>query len=96
MAQPQGVNTRWVATIGAVSTLLLIVAVAGTQAWYYNAAAAEQQRKFEGDVYWDLAAARLDQQERLHRYRWVDQTKLIAAVPIERAIELTVQRYNIR
>ena len=82
--------------IGAVSSLLLIASIAGTQAWYYNAAAAEQKRKFEGDVYWDLAAARLDQQERLHRYRWVDQSQLIAAVPIDRAIELTVLRYKNR
>ncbi|MCO6436287.1 MAG: hypothetical protein J5J06_04280 [Phycisphaerae bacterium] len=96
MAQPQGVNTRLIVVVGIVSTLLLIISVAGIQAAYFNAAAAEEKRKFENDVYWELADARLDQQEKLNKYRWVDQSKQIAAIPIDRAIELTAKRYHSR
>ncbi len=54
-----------------------------------------EQRVFA--VKYDEGQAELArQQAALHSYRWVDKSKGIVAIPIDRAIELTVQEYNAR
>jgi hypothetical protein len=40
----------------------------------------------------DLAAYRAREQQRLHSYRWVDRSTGVVSIPIERAMELVVQR----
>ena len=54
-----------------------------------------EQRVFA--VKYDEGQAELArQQAALHSYRWVDRKKGIVAIPIDRAIELTVREYTAR
>lgn len=40
----------------------------------------------------DLAAFRAEEEQKLHTYGWVDRSNGVVRVPVERAIELTLQR----
>ncbi len=80
--------------IGSVSTVLLIVVVFALQAWFYYEQHNEQVRKEANNPNWVLREVKLKQQEKINSYRWVDQQKQIAAIPIDQAIKLTAQSLN--
>ena len=80
--------------IGSVSTVLLIVGVFALQAWFYYEQHNEQVRKEANNPNWVLREVKLKQQEKINSYRWVDQQKQIASIPIDQAIKLTAQSLN--
>ena len=92
MVQEPGIKVGSVVMVGVVSALLLLTIVIGLQAWYYYEYDLEQTRKNSGAVVWDLANLRLDQQENINRYGWVDKNTGKVAIPIDRAMALTAER----
>ena len=80
--------------VGSVSTILLIVVVFALQAWFYYELDTEKKLKEANNPNWVLREVKLKQQEKINSYRWVDQQKKIASIPIDRAIELSAQSLN--
>ncbi|MBL4702436.1 MAG: hypothetical protein JKX85_14395 [Phycisphaeraceae bacterium] len=77
--------------VGSVSTVLLIVVIFATQAWFYYEQKAEIASKEAANPNWALRDINLKQHEKINNYRWMDQKKQIAAIPIDDAIKLTAK-----
>jgi hypothetical protein len=73
--------------IGAVGTILVVVAVFVIQGLYERRQRFEFQRKIVSQTPRDLREARAAQLERFQP-RWIDKDAGIVALPIERAMEL--------
>ncbi len=74
----------------AFGSILVFVVILGLQALFFNAEEAERRAKTFGPSE-ELTRLRATQLDRLHSYRWVDASKGVAAIPIERAMELTAR-----
>lgn len=85
---PSAAPTIAFGILGAVLVLVIIIAV---QALYYSEQKREDIRKSVAPAPEELTRLRAEQLEQIHSYRWVDQTKGIVAIPIERAMELTAR-----
>ena len=90
--QSDDINIPLVVASVAVSAILLFVIVTWIQAWYYNTLSADEQATFA--PYATVVQTRATQQEQLTQTRWVDQAKGEAAIPIDKAIDLTVAEYQ--
>lgn len=91
MAEKQNVNIQLLVAIGSISTVLLIVLVVGVQAWFGAELRRETEEKQSNVVQWKLKDLRLEQESKLQGYRWVDREAGTVAIPIERAMEITVR-----
>ncbi len=91
MAMPDEIDTPKLAVIGVVGTIVVLLVVFGVQVLYYYWT--REVRVAENVRHKDSALARYEaeQQEKLHRTAWVDQKTGKVAIPIERAMELTVR-----
>jgi len=81
--------TTLVVVVGAVLTF---VAVVFLQAVFYRAETAEYERKVVNESPKKLRSARAEQSAVLNEYRWVDRENGVVAIPIERAMEILVER----
>lgn len=99
MALKQEVNVPLIVTIGVVSTVVVLVLILGTEAWYESeadaqfTAAALEYRDFQSpdlnhQTLLDLKKA---QEANINSYRWVDKSKGIVTMPIDDAIKLMIQ-----
>jgi hypothetical protein len=88
---PRSSLTLIVGVIGAVIVFLICVLL---QALFVATSRAEQQRKIWDTQPAELRSINAEQLERLNDYRWVDQQAGVAAIPIERAMELVVEDYE--
>lgn len=77
-----------VTLVGIILALLVVLSIFGVEAAYYVIAAREHEVKVVNTENPDLKAYREEQAQKLSTWRWVDREKGIAAIPIERAIEL--------
>ena len=92
--EKENVDIPTLIAVGAVSSVLLVVVVFALQAWFYYEQKTEQAVKEAANPNWALREVQLKHQEKINSYRWVDQEKQIASIPIDRAIELTAQSYK--
>lgn len=74
-----------------VGTIVLVIVVLLLEALYHRTAEAELYRKVIAEQPQELRSVHARQLEQLQGYRWIDQTNGIAAIPIDRAIELVVE-----
>ena len=91
MAHEDEVNTPMVAVVGVFAVVLLLVIVVGLQVLYATMTQAELARKDSPIASPALADYVSQQRERLDGYRWVDQTKGVVAIPIDKAMDLVVR-----
>jgi hypothetical protein len=77
------------ALLGALGTLLALAVIASIQAFYYWSDKAERARA-TAHALDELVRLRTEQREALASYRWLDQPKGVAAIPIDRAMQLVV------
>ena len=91
MAMPDEIDTPKLAVIGVVGTIVILLIVFAVQVLYYYWN--RQLDVAENVQHKDQALARYEaeQQEKLHRTAWIDQKTGKVAIPIERAMELTVR-----
>ncbi|MBK7878315.1 MAG: hypothetical protein IPJ77_21885 [Planctomycetes bacterium] len=81
---------------GAVlGTLVAFAAVAGAVAFVVPALYRQHEATLRAERGWtatpvDTRQARVAQEERLARYAWIDKTKGVVALPIDRAMELVL------
>lgn len=85
-------NCTCVYILGALGTLLVAgavvyVAYSYTKPADLSAARAAERRN-------NLAVLKQSNAEVLHSYGWVDQTKGVVRLPVERAVELTLQEWQ--
>jgi hypothetical protein len=84
-------NPSLTALVGVLGALVLVAVVILLQAFFYWAEKGETARKTAAQAPVELARLRASQQEILGTYRWIDQPKGVAAIPIERAMALVLQ-----
>lgn len=91
MAQKDNSNAQVILTIGAVSGFTVIVLVIGLQAWFLSEEQTELQVKQGQSVNMELVETRVTQEANINTYRWIDQSKRVAAIPIEQAMKLLIE-----
>jgi hypothetical protein len=90
MATRDDVNTPVIAVVGLISALVFFASILLLQVMFYRIEARQRYEKDISQPPAELTALVQRQQARLAEYRWVDEKKRIAAIPIERAMELVV------
>jgi len=85
-AQADDINVGLVAIIGVFSAALLFVLIVLIQAWFYNWNESERVDKASASV--ELQQALASQQDKMNRYRLLDPSGKVRAIPIERAMEV--------
>jgi hypothetical protein len=94
MSEPDNANTPLIAVIGIVGTLLTIAIVLALHSLYM---AADENERFVKDVSRapeELSNLRAEQLGQLNGYRWrMDNKNRVVAIPIDRAMDLTVQEF---
>lgn len=89
-------NIPLIATVAAVSSLLVIVIVLSVQAWFTYEQGLQRELKANRVTNQELRDLQQQQQAGIDSYRWVDNNQKTVAVPIGRAMELTVEHYSQR
>jgi hypothetical protein len=84
---PRATTTIVVLAFGSILVFVIILAL---QTLFFSAQEAERQVKTFGPPE-ELSRLRAGQLERLNAYRWVDASKGVVAIPIDRAMELVVR-----
>jgi hypothetical protein len=87
-SDPKSVSTL---LVGAVGMVLLVVLILLVEVLYQRTSRAETFRKVISEQPLELRQAQAEQLEQLNEYRWVNQQEGVAAIPIERAIDLVVE-----
>ena len=78
-----------------VATCITIVTVIfGVNEYYDKALRGELERKVSEENNTMLKTLRADEQKKLSSYQWVDKTKNVVRVPLDRARELTLAAYD--
>jgi hypothetical protein len=94
-APPRGQDIRFgfvflMLFVGAVVIFCLIM---GIQAWFKYEQGLELQAKSLDQTNWELNDLRTTQVQKITSWRWIDQKSGVTAVPIERAMTMTVTHY---
>jgi hypothetical protein len=77
--------------VGAVGMILLMVIVLLVEVLYHRTTQAEVYRKVISEQPLELRQLQAEQLEQLNGYRWVSEPEGVAAIPIDRAVELIVE-----
>jgi hypothetical protein len=77
--------------VGAVGMILLMVIVLLVEVLFYRTSEAEIYRKVISEQPLELRQIQAEQREQLNGYRWVSEPNGVAAIPIDRAIDLVVE-----
>src|SRR5678815_445602 len=80
-----------IVAVGVIGSILLVVVVVALEALFGHVAQAEARRKVLDVGNNELRGYRADQLAQLNGSRVVDPAQGVAAIPIERAMELTVR-----
>ncbi len=88
-------NLPLILTIGVVGTILVFVVIVGIEAWFYAQQQQERLTKSLAVRNPALVDGQVQQLRNLEGYRWVDQATGVAAIPIDRAMALTVEGYAV-
>ncbi len=85
------VETPTIALVGFLGAIVIVAILFALQVVYYRAAAAQYRIKDVDPPIVELQQALTAQQAKLTQYRWIDQAKGVAAIPIDRAMEIVVR-----
>ena len=90
MASHDDINTPLVAVVGFIGTMLVFVVVVLLMVIYYHTVATETAEKDQSAAPAELTRLVSGQEAELADYRMLDAEKKLVALPIKRAMELTV------
>jgi hypothetical protein len=76
---------------GIVGAILVFVVIVALQAMFYRMQNEELKKKTTTEAPEELSRLIAEQQEQLNAYRWVNEKAGVAAIPIDRAMEITVR-----
>jgi hypothetical protein len=88
---PKATTVLFVGIVSVVAVFLIVVML---QIVFYRMQEREVARKSLDLAPEELAQLRASQQAELHSYGWIDEAGGVARIPIERAMELTVEEIN--
>ena len=91
MVRYEDPNVPLSAVIGLVGAVLLFVIIVGLQALFYSMEQREMAKKVYSQPYQALQQLDADQLERLNSYGWVNQSKGVVHIPIDRAMEMVAR-----
>jgi hypothetical protein len=91
MAEKDNVRTPTIALIGFLSAIVVFAIIVLLQVMYYWSIEAQRQIKVIDQPSQQLADLVSRQQAKLNEYRWVDEKQWRVAIPINRAMQLTVE-----
>jgi hypothetical protein len=74
-----------------VGMILLMVIVLLVEVLFHRTSEAEIQRKVISEQPLELRQVQAEQLEQLSGYRWVSEPEGVAAIPIDRAIDLVIE-----
>ncbi len=94
MAMQDKVDTGKLAMVAVVGALVVTLVVVVAELLYYRLDDELQLRRNVLTTPRALRDYRAEQEEKLSTYRWVDQQAQAVAIPIERAMELTLQDFK--
>ena len=77
---------------GVVSAILLFVVIVAMNALLLSVKAAEVERKSTGSLPEMLSRNTNREMALLHEYRWIDEKGGVVRIPVERAIEIMVEK----
>ena len=77
--------------VGAVGMILLMVIVLLVEVLYQRTTQAEIYRKVISEQPLELRQVQAEQLDQLNDYSWISQPEGVAAIPIDRAIDLVVE-----
>lgn len=83
-----------IALVGGAIMVMLVLVIAGVQAYYDHVREQQIFVKQLEPVSEDLKALRARETTQLHSYQYVDRAKGTVRIPIERAMELLVKEAN--
>lgn len=89
-------NVPLIATVAAVSAMLVTVIVLCVQAWFNYEMKLQREVKTNRMVNLELRDLQQQQLNGIDSYRWADHNQKVVTLPIERAMELTVEHYSQR
>ncbi len=89
-------NTPAVVMVGIVGAILFFAAIVFLQAYFARAERDEHRRTVVSQRSEEPATVQAAQEAQLHGYRWVDRTRGIAAIPIDRAMALVARELPAR
>ena len=90
MTANNDVNTPVIAAIGLLSVIVLVAFTLLMEVLYYSSAAnLNVERNIEQPAV-ELVNLQTEQEGRLASYAWVNEKKKIAAIPIDRAMDLVL------
>ena len=87
-------NTPKIAVVGFISAIVIFALIILTQALFYWTEAQQRIVKDVDQPYLEIANLNADQQAKLAKYQWLDAEKKVVGIPIKRAMELVVEKYN--
>ena len=93
MAMPDEVDTSKIAVWGVVGAVAVLLIVFVVQIFYYELSH-DIEQQHNDSTNQALARYYAEQNEKLHRTGWVDQSAGKVSIPIERAMELTLRDLN--
>jgi hypothetical protein len=76
--------------VGIVGAILVFVVIVGLQALFYNAETQTVSQVDQGNPR-QLSRLRAEQLEAINSYAWKDREQKVVTIPIDRAMELTVE-----
>jgi hypothetical protein len=89
MAKSDDLNTPAIALVGFISALLFFAIIILLQVMFYQIESRQRAEDLRQPPA-ELTALVQRQQAALADFRWIEQKKGVVAIPIERAMELTV------
>lgn len=95
-AEPDKVNMTFVAVFVAALLLILVVLVVGILNFFTLQTQAMLKDKVYSVVDPEIQRVRVQESERLNDYRWVDESKGVVQIPVNRALELTRDSWEAR
>ena len=87
-------NTPVIAVAGAILVIFIFALVVAVQALFFKVREDQNKDKYVTRAPMELNALITGQQELLNSYRWIDKSRGVAGIPIERAMRLVVDEYS--
>ncbi len=91
MVMPDEIDTPKLAVIGVVGTMIVVLVIFAVQVLFYTVTAEVRDERNVEHVDQALARYKAEQDEKLHRTALLDPATHKVAIPIERAMELTLR-----
>jgi len=94
MAENDTPKNKQIAGLVVLVCITVFSVIIGVNEYYNGSLRDELQRKVNEETNAPLKSLRSDEGNKLSKYQWVDKTKNLVRVPLDRAKELTLAAYN--